>query len=433
MRLKKKSVLLSSEIDNKHMTTATPTLAVHLDPVLDDEMEEPPWLFHALFEQAAVAMAYLGLDGKLLRVNQCYCDILGYTREELLTRTFFSITHPDDLEACLSAFQRMLNGDVQNYTIEKRHIHKNGSYTWVQLTSSLIRDPAGVPKYFISIFQDITARKLAEVERAQLLVREQAARAEAHGNEIALREVNQRMDEFLSIASHELKSPLTVVRGNIQLAERHLQLVHDSATPEQQKTFDTVTNLLHLADQQVSRINRLVSDLLDLSRVQTGKMKMYLKPWKLASIVHAVIEEQRVAHPKRVFHVEIPTQETITLVVDADRIGQVITNYLSNAVKYSAAEKPIEVRLSTDGTTARVAVRDEGPGLPEDQQERIWERFHQVQDIKEPGGAVTGLGLGLHISKMIIEQHGGQVGVESVPGKGATFWFTLPLPRATDA
>src|SRR5439155_27253155 len=126
-------------------------------------------------------------------VNQYYCDIVGYTREELLARTFFAITHPDDRETSRSALQGMLNGEMQNYMAEKRHIHKDSSCVWVQLTSSLICDPAGTPKYFISIFQDITARKLAEVERTQLLAREQAARAEAHTNEIALREANQRM------------------------------------------------------------------------------------------------------------------------------------------------------------------------------------------------------------------------------------------------
>jgi signal transduction histidine kinase len=237
------------------------------------------------------------------------------------------------------------------------------------------------------------------------------------------------MDEFLSIASHELKSPLTVVRGNIQLAERYLQLAQQAAALEEKKTLDTVTNLLRLADQQVSRINRLVADLLDLSRIQAGKMNMRLSTWNLVSIVHAVVEEQRIVHPQRVFHVEMPA-EAITVTVDADRIGQVLTNYLSNAVKYSPAEKPIEIGLHVQETTLRVSVRDQGPGLPPDQHEHIWERFHQVQGIQERGGVVSGLGLGLHISKMIIEQHHGRVGIDSVPGKGATFWFDLPFSRA---
>jgi PAS domain S-box-containing protein len=433
MKFEQESDAACSENVNKHMTNTTFTVAALLDPVLHDEMAEPQWLFRALFEQAAVAIAYIGLDGKLLRVNQCYCDIVGYTREELLDRTFFWITHPDDREASRSALQRMLNGEMQNYRAEKRYLHKDGSCIWTQLTSSLIRDPAGTPKYFISIFQDITARKLAEAERAQVLAREQVALTEVHSSEKALREAKQRMNEFISITSHELKSPLTVVSGNIQLAIRYLQLAQDSVLPMQKNTLDTVTRLLHLADLQASRINRLASDLLDFSRIHAGKMKICLKTWNLVSIVCAVVEEQRVAHPKRIFHVELPTQEIVPIIVDADRIGQVMTNYLANAVKYSPVDKPIEVKLSLSSTTAHIAVHDEGPGLPKDQHERVWERFYQVQGIKECGGAVTGLGLGLYISKMIIEEHQGQVGVESVPGKGTTFWFTLPLPGAAKA
>jgi signal transduction histidine kinase len=158
-------------------------------------------------------------------------------------------------------------------------------------------------------------------------------------------------------------------------------------------------------------------------------MNMRLSTWNLVSIVHAVVEEQRIVHPQRVFHVEMPA-EAITVTVDADRIGQVLTNYLSNAVKYSPAEKPIEIGLHVQETTLRVSVRDQGPGLPPDQHEHIWERFHQVHGIQERGGVVSGLGLGLHISKMIIEQHHGRVGIDSVPGKGATFWFDLPFSRA---
>jgi PAS domain S-box-containing protein len=431
MQFEQEPDMLRPEVDSKHTTNITSTQAVPFDPILYDEMEDPQWLFRALFEQVAVPIAFVGLDGRLLRVNQRYCDLVGYTPEELLGRTLFSITHPDDIDASLSALEHILDGDSQSLSLEKRYIRKDGSCVWVQLTSSPLRDSLGIPKYCLSICQDITERRQGEEEAAQLLTSEHPAREEARANESALREATSRMDEFLSIASHELKSPLTVVRGNLQLAQRYLRLAQESAAQEQQKTVDTVTHLLRLADQQVSRINRLVSDLLDLSRIQAGKMNMRLSPWNLVSIVHAVVEEQRIIHPQRVFQVEMPQREAITVTVDADRIGQVISNYLSNALKYSPADKPIEIRLHVRETTLRVSIRDQGPGLPPDQHERIWERFHQVQGIQERGGAVTGLGLGLHISKMIIEQHHGWVGIDSVPGEGATFWFDLPFSRTT--
>jgi signal transduction histidine kinase len=125
----------------------------------------------------------------------------------------------------------------------------------------------------------------------------------------------------------------------------------------------------------------------------------------------------------------VPAVVTIPVVADADRIGQVITNYLTNALKYSAADRPVEVFLAIEGQMARASVHDEGPGLTPTEQQAIWERFYQVERMKVQSGSGVGLGLGLHICQTIIEQHQGQVGVQSSPGEGSTFWFTLPLAR----
>lgn len=115
---------------------------------------------------------------------------------------------------------------------------------------------------------------------------------------------------------------------------------------------------------------------------------------------------------------------------DADRVQQVISNYLSNALKYSEADKPVEVHIELVGKLVRVSVRDEGPGLSRTQQQHLWERFYRVPEVEVKSGTGIGLGLGLHITRMIIERLGGQVGVQSTPGEGSTFWFTLPLIEA---
>ncbi|HET8913906.1 MAG TPA: ATP-binding protein, partial [Ktedonobacteraceae bacterium] len=124
--------------------------------------------------------------------------------------------------------------------------------------------------------------------------------------------------------------------------------------------------------------------------------------------------------------VEVPSQE-VQVFADAERIGQVVNNYLSNALKYSESDCPVKVYVMQAGNMARVEVIDEGPGLLFDQQAHIWQRFYRVPGIEVKSGSGVGLGLGLHICKTIIERQAGEVGVESAPGQGSTFWFTLPL------
>jgi signal transduction histidine kinase len=138
-----------------------------------------------------------------------------------------------------------------------------------------------------------------------------------------------------------------------------------------------------------------------------------------------VIGQQQAARTRQI-ELVVPSEEVVPVLVDAGRIGQALTNYLSNALNYAPFDQVVSVGLEVVGSSARVAVRDQGPGLTAEQQQRVWERFYQVA---APGvhGPDRGLGLGLAIAKMIIEQHQGQVGVESAPGHGATFWFTLPL------
>jgi PAS domain S-box-containing protein len=263
------------------------------------------------------------------------------------------------------------------------------------------------------------------IERERLLREHEESRA----NEIALREANRRMDEFLGIACHELKTPLAAIKGNVQLAERRLlRLTSDGKT----QTDRLLPDLLGNANRQTDRLDRLVSDLLDVSRIQVGRLEMRSEPCDLEIIIQETIQEQRMINPTRSILVKMPVEQAVPIKADADRIGQVVANYLVNALKYSSVDKPVTVSLETVGPVARVSVHDEGPGLPPAEQERIWERFHRVQGVEVQTGSGIGLGLGLYISKTIIAWHGGRVGVVSAPGKGSTFWFTLPISLLED-
>jgi PAS domain S-box-containing protein len=262
------------------------------------------------------------------------------------------------------------------------------------------------------------------VERERLL----RERTEAQATALALREANRRLDEFLSIASHELRTPLTTIKANVQLAQRRARSTAEEAAQRQLSNARAVEGLaavLARTSAAVERQNRLVNDLLDVSRIHAGRLEMRLEPLNLVAAVEDAVEEQRLAHPNRMITFAAP-EHPVTIVADGERIRQVIANYLTNALKYSSAQQPVDVQLQDAGDVVRVTVRDRGVGIPADEQDHVWERFHRARGVGHLSGSGVGLGLGLFISREIVERHGGQVGVVSAPGAGSEFWFTLP-------
>lgn len=265
--------------------------------------------------------------------------------------------------------------------------------------------------------------RLAGQALTQARLGEQLTHAEAA--RLAAEAAARQRDEFLSIASHELKTPVTSLKLNLQLAQRRIEVTHTVA--DDQLSLETLLGaLLPRANDQIDRLTRLIDDLLDVSRIATDKLALRIESTELIPIVEEVVAEQRQHNTSRIITLSLPL-EPILLRADADRIGQVVTNYLTNALKYSPDNTEVAVTVERDDHLARVSVRDFGAGIPEQEQERIWERFYRSPSIEVQSGSGIGLGLGLFISRSIVERHGGQVGVESHPGEGACFWFTLPL------
>lgn len=257
-----------------------------------------------------------------------------------------------------------------------------------------------------------------------------AERTEARANEIALRDANYLKDEFIGIAGRELRTPLTAIKASVQLAQRQLKrvMLQEAQLPDDVvKSIATIQSYLNRTERQVGMQNRLVNDLLDISRVEIGRLELYPALCNLIPLVNDVIEDQHYLTPDRTMTLTLPASPELLVMADADRLRQVVSNYLSNALKYSKVDKPVTIAIETREAHVRVSVRDEGPGLTESQQQLVWERFYRVPGIEVKTGPGVGLGLGLHISRMIIERQGGQVGVESQPGEGSTFWFTPPL------
>lgn len=272
-----------------------------------------------------------------------------------------------------------------------------------------------------------TLARLISLLLARIQLQQQ--NAEARAGEVALRETNRLLEDYLGIICHELKTPLTVIRGSLQLAERKVKrlIATELPEPDDLRHFASIQALLERARAQVTVQDRLVNDLLDISRIQARTLTLLMARCNVADVAREVVDEQRSLAGERAIHLELPVERDIIVRGDADRLAQVVTNFLTNALKYSPPDRPITVCVRSERELAFVLVRDEGPGIPPEEQERVWERFYRVPGIGAQGGSGSSLGLGLYVCRMIIEQHGGQVGLQSAPGDGTTFWFALPL------
>ena len=290
------------------------------------------------------------------------------------------------------------------------------------------------------LLQVIGERIALAIDRARELESAEATRAEAESRVAALKEVTQRMDEFLGIASHELRTPLTSLYSNVQLLD-HWLVTKRRLQPDETdsayaaRAIEAVQPLIRRSAVSIRRLNRLIGELLDIARIQENQLELRLELVDLRDIVLEAVEEQRRIHPNRTIEYagDGAGGGAALVLADADRIGQVVTNYLTNALKYSTAEQPVTAQIERVGDRARVSTRDLGAGIPPEEHERIWDRFYRVRGVGHQSGSQVGLGLGLYICHDIILRHDGEVGVQSAPGHGSTFWFTLPLAHDPSA
>ncbi|MGH2481016.1 MAG: sensor histidine kinase, partial [Ktedonobacteraceae bacterium] len=245
------------------------------------------------------------------------------------------------------------------------------------------------------------------------------------------KEMERQKNLMLGMTGHELKTPLAALKGMLQLAQRRLKRTMATPTqipPEWEAFTHYLTKSLEDSVRQIDVQARLINDLLDVPRISAHTLKLSLQRCNLSNIVRQTIEDLRVTAPERSLLLELPEDPPVIVLVDTDRISQVVTNYIINALRYSGPDQPVRIGITVqEDNMVRVWVHDEGPGLSKEAQEGLWQRFHQVREASTQSSSEQGLGLGLYICQMLIGQHQGEVGVDSTPGEGSTFWFTLPL------
>ncbi len=364
-------------------------------------IEEARLLLASIVSSSEDAIVSKNLDGIITSWNSAAERMYGYSAQEVLGKSIRLIFPPDREDEFSRIMARVSQGEYIAHH-ETLRVRKDGSLVPVSLTISPVKDSRGTIIGASAIARDISKHK----------------------------ELERQREAFLSLITHELKTPLTAVQGNIQLAQRRLRRLLSRAEQldeEQQRTLEDVLNMLSRSQHPLRVQQRLINDLLDLSHIQEDKLELRLAACNLVDLVSETVQDHQVAHPARLIMLDLPEQDPILVYGDRDRLQQVLSNYLTNALKFSPAAEPVEVGISLKAEAVRVWVRDRGPGLSAEQQTQVWQQFYQVPHTPVQSGWKVGLGLGLYISRQLILRQQGQVGVESRRGQGATFWFTIPV------
>jgi PAS domain S-box-containing protein len=362
----------------------------------------------SLFDLSAIGMALVSSEGGYLRVNRKYCQMLGYCEQELLRLTLYDVTHPDDREVSHVKMNSSFTGRPEEYSIEKRYVRKDGAIIWALVNWTIVRDAEGRPLLSVANIQDITARKQAEAEREELLLRERAARETAEAEA-------RSKDEFLAVVSHELRSPLNAILG-------YAALLRYGALDAQK-----VKQAMEVIERSGKAQAHLIDDLLDTARIISGKLRLAVGPVDLVSVIEEAVQT---AHPaaeaKGVSLLANLPHEICQITGDPFRLQQVVWNLFSNAVKFTPEGGCVEVRLERLDPHICVTVSDTGKGISPDFLPYVFDRFRQsdASSARRYGG----LGLGLSLVKYLVELHGGTIEAASEgEGQGTTFKVTLPV------
>ncbi|EFH84936.1 ATP-binding protein [Ktedonobacter racemifer] len=322
---------------------------------------------------------------QIMDANDTFLRMTGYTREDLRAgRLNWLQMAPLEYLARTQQAHQELATQHSLTPYEKEYLCQDGSRLPVLVCGVLLQDH---PLQVINFVLDNSARK----------------------------ELEQRKDDFISMASHELKTPLTAVKIQTQLVRKRLEkhAQHEAATA------------LSRVEGPVKQLERLIAELLDVSKIQAGRLEYIRERVDLDELVRGVIDTLQHTSPSHTILVRGSVQTS--LIGDRDWLRQVFTNLLSNAIKYAPDAKTVEVELSASDEVVTIQVTDHGLGIPREQRDKIFERFYRAADLRQ--SAIPGLGMGLYIVAEIVKGHGGTITVDSEVGKGSTFTVTFPTKR----
>jgi PAS domain S-box-containing protein len=360
-----------------------------------DELQISEDKFRGAFEHSAIGMALTSIGGEWLKVNQRLQEILGYDESELLSLTFLDITHPDDRARNMEYVRKILKGDISSFSMEKRFIQKSGKIVPVLLNVSLVRDMTGAPMHFVAQIEDMTVRKQAEENLRR-------------HRELEIR--NKEMEQFTYAASHDMREPLITLSSYAQLLQKEYggRLDHNGET------------YLRYISDSANRMMTLIKGLLDYSLIGKERNLQIVDCSELVQTVKNDLQTLIRETGTTIYADELPVVSGYK-----NELYMLFQNLISNAIKFRKKDQPPRIKISAEQTDRRwlFKIEDNGIGLDPKDKDKIFvifKRLHTRHDI-------DGNGIGLAHCKKIVEMHHGNIWVESSPGEGATFFFTLAV------
>lgn len=376
------SLTISPIKNKKGVITGASKIARDITEQIDarKKIEESEANFRQLAELMPDKVSNADAQGNITYYNQHWLDFTGFNFEELKDWGWKKIIYPDDLPELTKRWQHSLTtGD--DFEMELRIINANGEPKWHLSRSIAIKDNNEKVTKWITTTTDIHDQKMKEEQK----------------------------DEFIGIASHEMKTPLTTAKAYIQLLQQSMEQTNDKNLIFVQK-----------ANASINRLNNLIGELLDVSKIKHGKLALNIAPFNFNEMIAMAIESVQYISPSHNIIKSGEIDEPVT--GDKERLEQVMINLLSNAAKYSPKADKIFITVTKENQEVKVSVKDSGIGIRKENFKRVFERY-----FRESNSQFQGLGIGLSISYEIIQRHKGKIWVQSEPGKGSTFYFTIPI------
>ncbi|HYM96257.1 MAG TPA: PAS domain-containing sensor histidine kinase, partial [Candidatus Sulfotelmatobacter sp.] len=354
-------------------------------------------LLDEIVSHAPLGIARIGTDLKVIDANPRLAALLRAEPHQMIGAPVSQFLHPDELTRVFEIFQPLWRGAVETVESDSRALRTDQTEVWLHWSATGVKSASGRVDYFLAMYEDTDA--------------EHAANEAAAAHLAGLERLNQLKSEFVSLVSHEFRTALVGIQGFSEMIR------DEDVSIDEAKGFAADIN------KDAERLNRMINDMLDLDRIEAGRLTLHLEPVKINSLLHDALERARASSVKHYITCDFDSSQP-TVQCDPDRIAQVISNLLSNAVKYSPQGGEINITSVTRDGHVDVGVRDHGVGIAPEFVKKLFSRYERYE---KTSSKILGTGLGLAITRQIVEMHGGKIWVDSEQGKGAEFHFTLPL------